>query len=76
MSANDRERRPQGAKLIHTDAHWITAVGHHICEPARLERAESVALANQVRRINGVEANGGRDIDRMLRPEDAGAFAG
>ena len=69
-------QRAQGGEFVDGNAHRITAVGHQIGQPVRLERAESIAFADQTRSIDSVEANGGRDVDRMLRSEDARASAG
>lgn len=54
MPADHRERWPQGAKLVDGNADRIAAVGGHIGQPAWLERADSIALADQTRRIDGV----------------------
>ena len=40
-----RERGTQGRKRIDGNAHRITAVGHQIGQPVRLERAESIVFA-------------------------------
>jgi hypothetical protein len=54
VPADHRERWPQGAKLVDGNADRIAAVGGYIGQPAWLERAESIALADQTRRIDGV----------------------
>ena len=56
VPADHCERWAQEAKLVEGNADRIGAVGHHIGQPARLERAESIALADQARRIDGVKA--------------------
>jgi hypothetical protein len=75
VPADHCELWPQGAKRVDGNADRIAAVGRHIGQPSGLEGAQSIALADQTRRIGGAKAKGRRDVELSI-PISREAFPG